>query len=171
MITPQKPGDHPDFFRFRPPDGHSRESSIVLDINGEFWHEGARVENDSMKQAFARWIRRHPDDGRYILSNGYDWTYFQVEDTPYFVHSLRVNPRETPRAFLSDGSDEELILETLAIGARDAIYCRVKLGEFEARFSPSAQTAIAPLLEENENGIVAVFGGRSWPFGLRAAHP
>jgi hypothetical protein len=25
------------------------------------------------------WIARHPHDGRLILTNGYDWCYFQAE--------------------------------------------------------------------------------------------
>ena len=43
-----------------------------------------------MAKAFAKWVRRHPDDGRWILSNGYDWCYFTVEDTGYFVLGLTV---------------------------------------------------------------------------------
>ena len=32
-----------------------------------------------LARALASWIARHPDDGRFILTNGYDWTYFTVE--------------------------------------------------------------------------------------------
>ena len=79
-----RPGDHPDFFRLPPPPGRSRESTIVLDAEGRFFHEGAPVTHRGMARAFASWVARHPDDGRYILSNGYDWSYFRVEDAPRF---------------------------------------------------------------------------------------
>ena len=60
-----KPGDHPDFYRFAPPPGTSRESRIVLDRDGRFWHEGDRVDHPKLEQALRSWIARHPDDGRF----------------------------------------------------------------------------------------------------------
>ena len=43
---------------------------------------GARSSTPGSRGA-ARLDCRHPDDGRYILTNGYDWTYFTVDDAPY----------------------------------------------------------------------------------------
>ncbi len=164
-----KPGDHPDFFRFPPPPGRSRESTIRLDEDGRFWHDGELVKHPGMARAFASWIARHPDDGRYILTNGFDWTYFKVEDVPFFVRSLRI---EGDRAMvqLSDGSEEPLDPSTLEVGARDALYLKVKGGSFDARFTPSAQTALGPLLVEGEDGEPELHvGGRSYRIGHRAA--
>lgn len=162
-----KPGDHPDFFRFPPPPGRSRESTIRLDAEGRFWHDGAPVTHPGMARAFASWIARHPDDGRYILTNGFDWTYFTVDDVPFFVRSLRI---EGDRAILtlSDGSEEPLDPSTLEVGPRDALYLEVKGGSFEARFTPSAQTALGPLLVEGEDGEPELrLGGRSYRIGRR----
>jgi hypothetical protein len=165
-----KPGDHPDFFRLPAPPGRSRESTIRLDATGRFWHEGAPVTHAGMAQAFAAWIARHPDDGRYILTNGYDWTYFTVDDAPFFVRSARVDASGVVLA-LSDGSEEPLDPAGLAVGKHDALYCRVKGGAFEARFTPAAQTALAPLLVEHEDGAVGVeLDGRRWRVATRA-HP
>jgi len=150
-----KPGDHPDFFRLPPPPGASRESSIVLDEQGRFWHDGALVEHPGMARAFAGWIRRHPDDGRFILSNGFDWTYFTVRAVPYFVRSVRAVDG-APVAELSDGSEEPLDPSTLEADASGAVYCRVKSGAFEAKFTPGAQTALAPWLVQSEAGAVEV---------------
>ena len=75
-----KPGDHPDFFRFAPPPGTSRESSIRLDREGRFWHDGARVDHPAIERGLRSWIGRHPDDGRPILTSqhegGYDFTTY-----------------------------------------------------------------------------------------------
>jgi uncharacterized protein len=147
-----KPGDHPEFFRFPAPAGRSRESSIVLDGRGRFWHAAELVENPAMQRAFFSWIRRHPDDGRYILSNGYDWTYLRVEDAPLFV--LGVNPREGDGAMLlrlSDGS-AEVLGETAWIGADDALYTKVRRGELDAKFTPSAQAALGGFLSADDDG-------------------
>src|SRR5687768_849668 len=146
-----KPGDHPDFFRLPPPPGRSRESTIRLDEDGRFWHDGQLVTHDGMAKAFASWIGRHPDDNRYFLSNGYDWSYFTVADVPYFVTGLRIEG-DHATLLISDGSEEPLAPETLQVGARDALYVRIKQGQFEARFTPGSQAALGPLLVEGEGG-------------------
>jgi hypothetical protein len=124
----------------------SRESSIRLDRRGRFWHEGELVEHRGLARAFARWIRRHPDDGRYVLDNGYDWCYLAVEDTPYFVQALRVGS-DSIQLELSDGSTETLILGELRIGRDEVLRTRVKGGAFEAKFSRVAQLQVEPLLD------------------------
>ena len=62
-----RPADHPDFFRLPPPPGRSRESTIRLDADGCFFHDGVPVEHPKLRDALHTWIARHPDDGRYIL--------------------------------------------------------------------------------------------------------
>jgi hypothetical protein len=146
-----KPGDHPDFFRLPPPPGRSRESTIRLDAEGRFWHDGEPVEHPGMARAFASWITLHPDDGRTILSNGYDWSYFEVEDAPMFVEGVRVEAGQAVLC-LFDGSEEPLRPEDLWVGKRDALYTRVKGSRLVARFQPRAQVALAPLLVSDEDG-------------------
>lgn len=149
-----KPGDHPDFFRLPPPEGRSRESTIRLDREGHFFHEGARVEHPGLEAAMHTWIARHPDDGRFILTNGYDWTYFTVEDVPYFVRSVRVEPERVVLR-LSDGSEETWNPEKTRVSG-DRIYTAVKGGASEARFDRHAQNALGPILEEDADGRLAV---------------
>ncbi len=167
-----KPGDHPEFFRFPAPAGRSRESTIRLDGSGIFWHDGQRVDRASMRRAFFGWIRRHPDDGRYILSNGYDWTYLTVDDVPLFVDAVRLSEsNDGPEAILvlSDGSEERLEPKSLRVGQRDALYVSVREGQLEARFMPSSQNALAPLLVEleGEDGIGLRQGKEIHPIPLR----
>ena len=146
-----KPGDHPEFFRFPAPEGRSRESTLRLDATGRFWHDGALVEHAGLSSALHSWIARHPDDGRYILTNGYDWTYFTVDDAPYFVRALRLEP-ERIVLLLSDGSEEAWDPAATRVGAHDALYATVKRaargGPFEAKFTPHAQASLEPVLVE-----------------------
>jgi hypothetical protein len=146
-----KPGDNPDFFRFPAPEGRSRESTIRLDARGRFWHDGAVVEHAGLSGALHSWIRRHPDDGRYILTNGYDWTYFTVDDAPYFVLTLRIEPGRIVLT-LSDGTQEAWDPETSRVGGDGALYAVVKRaapgGPYEAKFTPHAQGSLAPVLVE-----------------------
>ena len=149
-----KPGDHPEFFRLPPPEGRSRESTIRLDADGNFFHDSERVEHPGLAAAMHTWIAKHPDDGRFILTNGYDWTYFTVEDVPYFVRSLRIEPDRVV-LHLSDGTEEAWDADQTRV-AGDRIYAKVKGGAFEARFDRHAQTALGPILEETADGRWAV---------------
>ena len=146
-----RPGDHPEFFRFPAPAGRSRESTIVLDAAGRFHHDRALVEHPGLARAFASWIDVHPEDGRFILNNGYDWSYLQVDDLPYFVLGVS-EAGGAVWLHLSDGSDSPLIVESLEPGPGGALSASVKDGRFRARFTPSAQTGLAPWLRESENG-------------------
>jgi hypothetical protein len=146
-----KPGEHPDFYRLPPPDGRSRESSIRLDREGRFFHNDEPVLHSGMARAFASWIGRHPDDGRFILQNGYDWTYFSVEDTPYFIESVR-SLDSGLELELSDGTSEPLEPDGLALDESGQLFSSVKGGRFQARFKRAAQLALGELLSEDEAG-------------------
>ena len=157
-----RPGDHPEFFRFAAPEGRSRESTIVLDSQGRFQHDGQPVDHPGMARAFASWIDRHPDDGRFILNNGYDWSYFRVEDVPFFVLGVREQAGRLELS-LSDGSESPLDPGSLLASAHGALYTTVKSGKFRARFTRGAQIALGPWLVEAENGeiFLEIAGTRS----------
>jgi uncharacterized protein len=150
-----KPGDHPEFFRFPAPEGRSRESTLRLDREGRFWHDGRLVEHAGLAAALRSWIGRHPDDGRYILTNGYDWTYFTVDDAPYFVEALRIEPARVVLR-LYDGTEEPWQPGSSRIGDDGALYAVVKRdargGPFEAKFSRHAQASLEPLLVPSQDG-------------------
>ncbi|EYF04618.1 hypothetical protein [Chondromyces apiculatus] len=162
-----KPGDHPDFYRLAPPPGASRESTIRLDKEGRFWHDGERVEHQAMEQALRSWVASHPDDGRPILTNGYDWCYFQVDDAPLFVSALHVSG-DAATLVLFDGTEEALDPAVLSLGVDGVVYARVRGGKLEARFSRHAQTQLEPLLVNAEPPTLAL-GGREVVLPARTA--
>lgn len=159
-----KPGDHPEFFRLPPPEGRSRESGIRLDAEGRFWHRGELVAHPKMVRAFASWIATHPDDGRFILTNGYDWSYFEVEDVPLFVEALHVRPGALVLE-LFDGTEEPLDPRALWTGRRDALYTFIQRRAMRARFQPAAQLALMPFLVEDEQSgrVELAFEGARYP--------
>lgn len=156
-----KPGDHPDFFRLAAPEGRSRKSTIRLDAEGRFWHEGAPVTHPGLSAALHGWIRRHPDDGRFILTNGYDWTYFSVDDAPFVVRSIRLEPSRVVLA-LSDGTEEPWDPRQARVGATGAVYTAVKRGApggpYEAKFTRHAQTSLEPILVDGQRPAVRIAG-------------
>jgi hypothetical protein len=158
MLRQMKPGDHPEFFRSPAPEGRSRESTIRLDAEGRFSHEGQPIAHAKLAQAMHTWISRHPDDGRYILNNGYDWSYFTVEDAPFFVRSVRFDSGQTI-LHLSDDTEEPWDPRKTRLSEADALYTEVKAeafgGPFRAKFTRHAQASLAPVLEDDD-GVPAV---------------
>ena len=152
-----KPGEHPEFFRFPAPEGRSRESTIRLDGEGHFFHAEEPVEHPKLRDALHTWIARHPDDGRYILTNGYDWTYFIVDDVPYFVRSIREDAGDAVMV-LSDATEESLDPKTVRQNERGELYLAVKKdakgGPFDAKLTRHAQTQLGPFLSEGAGTVV-----------------
>jgi hypothetical protein len=155
-----KPGDHPDFFRLPPPPGRSRESRIVLDELGRFWNGPVPIDHEAMSTAFASWIALHPDDGRFVLTNGYDWTYFTVKDAPFLVRHVENTP-SGPVLRLFDGTEEPLDPSTVTISEDGILYVRVKEGRFEARLSRAAQAEMVDAVVEGPDGSAYVRAGES----------
>lgn len=158
-----KPADHPEFFRLPPPPGASRESTISLDREGRFHHDGQPVERPALEQALRSWVAAHPDDGRPILTNGYDWTYFHVEDAPLRVDALRFEEVDGAvtgvTLVLFDGSEEPLDPRSLRLGG-DVLYARARGGALEARFSRGAQADLGRVLASADPPEIEVGGIR-----------
>lgn len=156
-----KPADHPEFFRLPPPEGRSRESTIVLSREGRFFHDGAPVEHQAMARAFAAWLTRHPDDGRYILSNGYDWTYLTVEGPAHFVVALP-GLSDEPRLQLLDGRELPFDPTALSSDADGRVWVRLPSGD-RACFTAAAQLALEPWLSERDGQLGLELAGRFAP--------
>jgi len=135
-----KPGDHPNLSPAAP-EGRSRESSIVLTKAGRFCMT-APCRASGHAQGLRSWLTRHPDDGRYILSNGYDWSYLTVEGAAYFVRDVRAQ-NQRPELELLDV--RTLPLDPLALSSdpEGKLWVRLPEGE-QACFTAAAQLALSP---------------------------
>jgi uncharacterized protein len=159
-----RPADDPRFFLLPAPDGGSRESGIRLDAEGNFSQGGEPFTHPNLVRAFHTWIGRHPTDGRYVLSNGYDWVYLSVDDAPFQVLGLRLEGEQLVAA-LSDGTEEPFDPARSWVGAGEALYTNVKAaspgGPFVARFTRQAQQALEPYLLEAEGRVAIRVGNRT----------
>lgn len=138
-----------------------RESTIVLDREGRFHHDGAPVAHPGVIRALHKWIDRSPD-GRYILRTGPIWCYFRVEDVPFLVRGLREEGAALVLS-LDDETEEPLDPATLYLGDDGVLRCRVKSGRFPARFDRHAHFVLAERLVDDGGGLGLVLGGRRWP--------
>lgn len=146
----------------------TRESSIRLGADGRFFHEGAPVDHPGLARAMASWITRHPDNGRWVLENGWDWCYLTIDDVPFWVRSARVEGGEIV-ATLSDGSEERVDPRTLTVDEDGALRCTVKpgarLGPYPAKLARHAQLALAERLHERDGGFVLSTDAGDVPIG------
>lgn len=132
------------------------QSGLRLDREGRFWHRGGLVEHARTLAVLHRGIHRAPD-GRWATRIGSEWGYLEVEDAAFFVRRI-----EGARAQLASGEWEPL--ESLSVGAGDALYARVR-GE-RARLTRAAQLALADRLRELPGGTFELLlDGRRWPVG------
>lgn len=142
----------------------------MLDERGRFWNGPFLIDHAAMTRAFASWIRRHPDDGRFILTNGYDWTYFTVKDSPFFVRRATRAADDSGVALeLSDGTEEALDPAAVTVSDDGVLYARVKNGQYSARFLSGAQAEMVDVIDEDSEGKPCLeVGGRRYSIARTA---
>ena len=86
----------------------------------------------------------------------------EVADTPFVVVRVEADGSAL-RLTLNDGSQEPLDPATLRLSADSVPYCRIKGGQFDARFSRAAAWELGQLIEYDETTGVAILnvGGQA----------
>ena len=135
-------------------------SGLRLDREGRFWHRGQPVTHERTVAVLHRGIHRAPD-GRWATRIGSEWGYLEVEDAALFVQQVAID-RDRLRGQLLTGEWEELA--TLASGAGDALYARVR-GE-RARLTRAAQISLMPWLREESGAWFLDLEGTKLPIGV-----
>ncbi len=106
--------------------------NIRIDKEGNWYYKEAPIIREDIYLLFNQHIVRG-SDGRYLLHIGNEKCYLEVDDTPFVIK--RVSLRADFKILLNDATQETLRLDTLRVGTDNILYCKVKDGEFDARFS------------------------------------
>src|SRR2546429_9287916 len=118
------------------------QSGLRLDKEGRFWHRDGLVEHARTYAVLHQGIHRAAD-GRWATRIGKDWAYLDVEDAALFIR--RIEPAGSGlRGQVASGEWAEIDPATLAAGADDALYVRVR-GE-RARLTRAAQLSLSDRL-------------------------
>jgi len=137
------------------------QSGLRLDKEGRFWHRGGLVEHARTAAVLHQGVHRAPD-GRWATRIGKDWAYLDVEDAALWIR--RVEPeRGRLRAQLASGEWADVDPATLAAGADDALYARVR-GE-RARLTRAAQLSLSDHLREDAGGFSLLLGDLGFRIG------
>jgi hypothetical protein len=139
-----------------------RLERIVLDAEGQWWHEGEPIAHPRIIELFSRSIERTPG-GTFVLHIGPFVYPIEVKDTPYRVRRVIMGEAASLPILveLSDDSEEPLDLHSLRYERGRGFTCEVKKdrgGPFRARFSRPAYYALAEHIEEEGGCYVLALG-------------
>ena len=135
-----------------------RESTIVLDREGRFLHDGTPIEHPGIVRAFRRWLGRG-EGGRFVLrASEREWCFLRVEDAATWVEEVAIEGEQLV-AGLWDGTREPVDPASLGVDAEGVLRCTVR--DLPARFSRHAQLSLGARLETGEGGAFwLAVGGR-----------
>jgi hypothetical protein len=102
-----------------------------------------------------------------MLQMGDEKAPLEVEDTPFVVRQIEGDPDSGISVVLNDGSRESLEPGSLRSGPDNALYCRVKGGQWEARLLRPAYYTLAQWIREANGRFVLRIGGRKYPLEPR----
>jgi hypothetical protein len=143
---------------------------IRIDKGGIWYCNGGEMKRQDIVQYFYQHLKRD-NDGNYLIEIGNDFCIVSVEDAPYVIRSVAVSCSKNDGQqcivlSLTDGSSEELNHNIpLWTGSDNVMYCRVKRGEYVARFSRSAYYHLCEYAEydtEREQYFINLIN-RSYP--------
>lgn len=150
-IDPTLPDVVQDFLR-----SGAELQEIRLDERGQWTHEGLQFENPRILELFSRSVNR-TEGGTWVLEVG-RFTYpITVEDTGFFVEHVDWS-QSPPRLQISDGTEETLDFDSLEYRPGGRLYCRIKEGQFRARFKHTAYHSVAEHLHDDDGAIVLDVG-------------
>ena len=143
---------------------------IRIDREGVWYYRDVEMIRIDIVQYFYQHLHRDPL-GSYQIELNQEKCTIHVEDVPYVIRSVSTElsgADDRPRSMviaLSDGCLEELDPETLRVGDKDVLYCRVKKREHEARFSRQAYYQLAEYIEydPHQDRYFLVIGDRPYP--------
>jgi hypothetical protein len=142
----------------------SLSGAFRIDRDGVWHHEGVEVTHPGVLRNLYANLRE--DGEAHYLQVGPRRVPVQIDDAPFVVVRAEVEPSAAVATLhLSDGSQEPLETGTLVLDPRGVPYCRVKAGQFRARFSIAAWLQLADRVEDDSGSAepVLVLGARRFP--------
>lgn len=118
---------------------------IKIDKNGVWFYNGIEMFRKDIVKLFYDHLKRD-ESGNYFIELGNDLSVIEVEDVPYVVKAVYKTDKYI-EILLNDSTTEKLDPSTLRVGAENILYCSVRKGKFEARFSRAAYYQIAEFIE------------------------
>lgn len=130
-----------------PDPSQRRLPRLSINREGEWLHEGEEITHSGVLTNLQQNLRR--DEDGYFVQAGPVRIPVEVADVPFIVVRVEVDGVAL-RVRVNDSSQETLDAATLRLTAAEVPYCRIKGGQFEARFSRAAAYQLGQLVEYDE---------------------
>lgn len=133
-----------------------RDMPIRIDKEGVWYYKGVEMFRKDILKIFFECLKRD-EQGRYLIELEGEKCLIDVEDTPFVVTAAEANTgkdrkgNESIEILLNDFTSEDLDLSTLRVGIDNVLYCGIKNGSFEARFSRPGYYQIARYIEYDKD--------------------
>ena len=125
------------------------ENEIKIDKEGNWFYNGAQIINRNVLLLFFSSLENDVSGG-YLLRVDKETCPVIVENTPFVVVDV-IKDEDVLKIQLNDETIETLDPESFFIDRNSVPYCRVKKGQFAARFLRKAYYRIAEYFEQDED--------------------
>jgi hypothetical protein len=127
--------------------------------DGHWYSDEERIDNPRIALLFSKSIRVNPD-GSFYLQVAEERATITVEDTPYVVTTIEDATDGGLTIVTNDAEREALDPATVEVGRDNVLYCRVKGGQFRARFLRPAYYHLSErfVAEDAEHVAIAIAG-------------
>jgi len=126
-----------------------RKYHYKIDRDGRLWIEGTELTDPQVLKLFMKRLEKLPDGKFRVLCMGEN-NLIEAEDVPYVVQNLDVGKDRIELVFPGNYR-EELNPRTLRVGKDNVLYCKVRQGEFDARFNRKPYMELTRLVERKPN--------------------
>jgi uncharacterized protein len=134
--------------------------------DGNWYTDEERIDNPRIALLFSKSVRRNPD-GSYYLQVAEERASITVEDTAYVVKAIEDDDRGGFIVVTNDDEHEPLDASSLEVGSDNVLYCRVKGGQFRARFLRTAYYHLSgSFLADSGETFSIVVGDRRYPIRM-----
>ncbi len=116
-----------------------------IDSDGHLWHDGAEFDVPTVLSLLMRKMGMFPDGRCHVFCQGEE-CFITSEDVPYVVQDVAFADQGIQLRF-PGGYSEALDPQTLWVGDRNVLYCRVRDQKFKARFNRKSYLDLARHVE------------------------
>ena len=125
------------------------ENEIKIDKEGNWFYNGAQIINRNILSHFCDGLE-NDNNGGYLLRVDKETSPVIVENTPFVVVDA-VKNEDVLKIQLNDETVETLDMGSFFIDRNNVPFCRVKDGQFHARFLRKAYYRIAECFGQDED--------------------
>jgi len=137
--------------------------------DGNWYTDEERIDNPRIALLFSKSVKRNPD-GSFYLQVAEERAPIAVEDTPYVVKTIEDDKAGGFILVTNDDEREPIDPTTLEVGRDNVLYCRVKAGQFRARFLRPAYYHLSSAFMAEDGDLVSILvGGHRYPIRIASA--